>query len=115
MTASETLGKIKSCDGSSLQKVYTETYPTTVLEFQREQTGRIHSTQKPLALMEYLVKTYTNVGQVVLDSSMGSGTTGVACKKLGRDFIGMELDAEMFRKASERIGATETALEAIAS
>lgn len=62
-----------------------------------------HPTQKPVALMEYLIKTYTNEGEVVLDFAMGSGTTGVACKNLNRNFIGIELDETYFNIAKERI------------
>ena len=62
-----------------------------------------HPTQKPVALMEYLIKTYTNEGETVLDFTMGSGTTGVACKNLNRNFIGIELDSEYFKIAQERI------------
>jgi len=62
-----------------------------------------HPTQKPVKLMEYLIKTYTNEGEVVLDFTMGSGTTGVACKNLNRDFIGIELDETYFNIAKERI------------
>ena len=62
-----------------------------------------HSTQKPVALMEYLIKTYTNEGETVLDFAMGSGTTGVAAKNLGRRFIGIELDEEYFEIAKGRI------------
>ena len=64
---------------------------------------RLHPTQKPVALMEYLVKTYTNEGDTVLDFAMGSGTTGVACKNLKRDFIGIEMDEGYFKLAQERI------------
>ena len=64
---------------------------------------KIHPTQKPVALMEYLIKTYTNEGEIVLDFTMGSVTTGVACKNLGRDFLGIELDEEYFKIAKERI------------
>ena len=64
---------------------------------------RLHPTQKPVALMEYLIKTYTNEGDTVLDNVMGSGTTGVACKNLNRNFIGMELDEEYFKIAQSRI------------
>jgi len=78
-------------------------YPTDVLEFIGERG--YHPTQKPIALMEYLIKTYTNEGETVLDFTMGSGTTGVAAKNLGRDFIGIELDEEYFRIAKERIEA----------
>jgi site-specific DNA-methyltransferase (adenine-specific) len=62
-----------------------------------------HPTQKPVALMEYLIKTYTNEGDTVLDNCMGSGTTGVACKNLNRNFIGIELDPEYFKIAEKRI------------
>ena len=63
----------------------------------------IHPTQKPVALMEYLIKTYSNEGETVLDNCMGSGTTGVACKKTNRNFIGIEKDTEYFTQAKERI------------
>ena len=66
---------------------------------------RLHPTQKPVALMEYLIKTYTNEGETVLDNCMGSGTTGVAARNTGRNFIGIERDPEYFRIASERIAA----------
>jgi site-specific DNA-methyltransferase (adenine-specific) len=62
-----------------------------------------HPTQKPVALMEYLIKTYTNEGETVLDFTMGSGTTGVACKRLGRKFIGIEKDDKYFQIAKDRI------------
>ena len=63
----------------------------------------LHPTQKPVALMEYLIRTYTNEGDTVMDNCMGSGTTGVACKHLNRDFIGIELDETYFKIAKERI------------
>lgn len=66
-----------------------------------------HPTQKPVALMEYLIKTYTNSGETVLDFTMGSGTTGIACKNLGRHFVGIELDEKYFQIASKRITETE--------
>ena len=81
-------------------------YPKTVLEFKSERG--LHPTQKPVALMEYLVKTYTNEGETVLDFTMGSGTTGVACKKLNRKFIGIEKDKKYFEIAKERINETRT-------
>ena len=65
--------------------------------------NKLHPTQKPVALMEYLIKTYTNEGETVLDFTMGSGTTGVACKNLNRDFIGIELDETYFKIAEKRI------------
>lgn len=64
---------------------------------------RQHPTQKPVELMEYLVRTHTNEGDTILDPFMGSGTTGVACKNLGRDFIGIELDSDYFKIAEKRI------------
>ena len=79
-------------------------YPLTVIEFKRDKE-KIHPTQKPVALMEYLVKTYTNEGDTVLDNCMGSGTTGVACKNLNRNFIGIEQDPSYFEIAKNRINA----------
>jgi len=78
-------------------------YPSSVLEFQRPHPSA-HPTQKPVALMEYLIKTYTNEGETVLDFVMGSGTTGVACKNTGRKFIGIEKDAGYFEIAKQRLG-----------
>jgi DNA modification methylase len=67
---------------------------------------KLHPTQKPVALLEYLIKTYTSKGALVLDNCMGSGSTGVACKQLGRSFIGMELNEDYFKLAKERIEGT---------
>ena len=79
-------------------------YPTQVWKFQRDcLTSNLHPTQKPLALVEELVKTFTNEGDLVLDNCMGSGTTGVACKKLNRRFIGIEKDEKYYAIAKERI------------
>lgn len=78
-----------------------ERYPLSVLDFNSDKG--LHPTQKPVALFKYLVKTYTNEGDTVLDNVMGSGTTGVACKDLNRKFIGMELDEDYFNIAKERI------------
>jgi len=74
-----------------------------VLKYKKDYGG-LHPTQKPVALMEDLVRTYTNEGETVLDFTMGSGTTGVACKNLGRKFIGIELDQGYFDIAVKRIG-----------
>lgn len=76
-------------------------FPSSVQNFNRERG--LHPTQKPVALMEYLVKTYSNELDTVLDFTMGSGTTGVACKNLGRNFIGIELDENYFNIAKKRI------------
>ena len=81
--------------------VYKDRYPTSIKLFKRDKG--YHPTQKPLALFEYLIKTYTNEGDTVLDNCMGSGTTGVACVNLNRNFIGIELDDEYFEIAKERI------------
>ena len=79
-------------------------YPRSVKYYKTaEREGSYHKTQKPVALMEYLIKTYTNEGETVLDFTMGSGTTGVAAKNLGRSFIGIELDEGYFNIAKERI------------
>ena len=68
-----------------------------------KQEKGLHPTQKPVELMEYLIKTYTNPGDTVLDNTMGSGTTGVACVQTGREFIGMESDEKYFAIAEQRI------------
>lgn len=78
-------------------------YPLSLLRFGRDKDRR-HPTQKPVALAEYLIKTYTNKGDMVLDFTMGSGTTGVAAKNCGRRFIGCELNADYFKIACERMG-----------
>jgi site-specific DNA-methyltransferase (adenine-specific) len=78
-------------------------YPKQVLEFGVVERGTLHPTQKPVPLMEYLIKTYTNKGDTVLDNCMGSGTTGVACINTNRKFIGIEQDAGYFKIAEERI------------
>lgn len=77
-------------------------YPVTVLDFPRDK-NKVHPTQKPVALMEYLIRTYTNPGDTVLDNCMGSGTTGVACANTGRRFIGIEKDDTYFAIAKQRI------------
>jgi len=78
-------------------------YPKQVLQFSSVGRGGQHPTQKPVALMEYLIRTYTNVGDTVLDNCMGSGTTGVACVNTGRNFLGIELDPTYFKQARKRI------------
>lgn len=77
-------------------------FKSNVLEYKKDYTG-LHPTQKPVALMEDLIKTYTNEGETVLDFTMGSGTTGVAAKNLNRNFIGIELDEVYFQIAKDRI------------
>ena len=85
-------------------------YPSTVQYFQQKwrRQDQVHPTQKPVELMEYLIKTYTNEGMTTLDFAMGSGTTGVAAKNLNRNFIGIELDETYFNIAKQRIESTTT-------
>ena len=79
-------------------------YPLQIVQFKRDiLSSNLHPTQKPVALMEYLIETYTKEGDIILDFAMGSGTTGVACKKLNRKFIGIELDGTYFNIAQDRI------------
>lgn len=89
-------------------KSYSEKYPKNILEFSNAcQKGKVHPTQKPTDLLEYLIKTYTNKGDKVLDFTMGSGSTGVACVNTNRDFIGIELDKNYFEIAKKRIEEAE--------
>lgn len=82
----------------------TERYPNGLIEISTaNQRGKVHPTQKPVELMEYMIRTYTDIGQTVLDFTMGSGTTGVACKNIERKFIGIELDKSYFEIAKTRI------------
>lgn len=107
-------GKLGSLidSGNKTPKEYKDTglrYPLQIVQFKRDiLTTHLHPTQKPVALLEWLVKTYTNEGDTVLDFTMGSGTTGVACKKLNRDFIGIELDKSYFEIAEKRINEEST-------
>lgn len=77
-------------------------YPYNIIQFNMDRP-KVHPTQKPVALLEYLIKTYTNEGDIVLDSCMGSGTCGVACKKLNRNFIGIEKEEKYFNIAKKRL------------
>jgi site-specific DNA-methyltransferase (adenine-specific) len=83
-------------------------YPKSVLKINKEINTNLHPTQKPVALLEYLIKTYTNENESVLDNCMGSGSTGVACVNTNRKFIGIELDEHYFEIAKERIENTKT-------
>jgi len=82
-------------------------YPTSTLYFKRELKDRFHPTQKPVALFEYLIKTYTQEGEIVLDNCIGSGTTAVACINTNRNFIGIEKDEQIFNTAVNRINKTK--------
>lgn len=90
---------------SRIRVVYTESFPCSLLNFKSERG--FHETQKPVPLLEYLVKTYTLEGETVLDNCMGSGSTGVACKNLNRNFIGIEKEEKYFNIAKERINYHE--------
>ena len=93
-------GKVKH-KGDNYNDQY---YPTSIIEISNaNQKAKVHQTQKPVALMEYLIKTYTNENETVLDFTMGSGTTGVACENTNRKFIGIELDKTYFEIAKNRI------------
>jgi DNA modification methylase len=87
----------------------TDRYPRTVQKFNMPNSGErgLHPTQKPVALYEYLIKTYTNPGDTVLDFCMGSGTTGVAAVKTGRNFIGIEKEPKYFEIAQKRIAEAQ--------
>jgi site-specific DNA-methyltransferase (adenine-specific) len=93
-------GNSLNSDKAYVQKY--ENYPTNILRFNRDKP-QVHPTQKPVALLEYLIKTYTKEGEVVMDNCMGSGSTGVACANVNRDFIGIERDERYFNIAKERI------------
>lgn len=82
-------------------------YPKSILKINKEINTNLHPTQKPVKLLEYLIKTYTNEGDIVLDNCMGSGSTGVACLNTNRNFIGIELDEKYFEIAKKRIEETK--------
>lgn len=92
-----------------------EKYPTNIIEFNARKsecnnTNRVHPTQKPVSLLEYLIKTYSNPQDTVLDFTMGSGSTGVACRNLNRKFIGIELNDDYYQIAKSRILNNQTKL-----
>lgn len=87
----------------------TDRFPRSVITFSSDkQTCYLHPTQKPVALLEYLIKTYSNENDIILDNCMGSGSTGVACVNINRNFIGIELDTNYFNIAKERINNAQT-------
>jgi DNA modification methylase len=107
-------GGLKSCKmlhGNNMQQqynTYIDKHPTSILEFTPVQPRkRLHPTQKPVELLEYLIKTYTQENETVLDFTMGSGSTGVACINTGRNFIGIELDPTYFDIAQKRIAEAQ--------
>lgn len=104
---SKNYGNSKVCrlqSNDNEERIYTEKYPTSILTYSNaSQKGRLHPSQKPTELLEYLIKTYTKEYEVVLDNCMGSGSTGVACINTNRNFIGIEKDDKYFEIAKKRI------------
>lgn len=95
-------GEFKQLD--DVRKGSTEKYPTSILKFQKVHPSKaMHPTEKSIELLEYLIKTYTNEGDIVLDNCMGSGSTGIACINAKRNFIGIELDEKYFNIAKGKI------------
>jgi DNA modification methylase len=97
-------GTVTGADENDLYRQTLTGYPRGIIRFGQDNDA-LHPTQKPVALMEYLIRTYTEEGCTVLDFTMGSGTTGVACKNTNREFIGIELDPKYFEVAKARIDA----------
>ena len=107
--ASSDSASVKYNDG--VLRNYDKKYPKTLITFSNaNQKGKMHPTEKPVPLLEYLIKTYTNEGDTVLDFTMGSGTAGVAAKNLNRNFIGIEMDDKYFEIASKRIANAQPAV-----
>jgi site-specific DNA-methyltransferase (adenine-specific) len=115
----QTSGKQKTKSNNSsvrseIKQVVTKNkgqrYPKSIQNFNRDK-NKFHPTQKPILLMEYLIKTYTNENEIILDFTMGSGSTGVAAKNLKRKFIGIEQDANYFNIATDRINKEEKQLK----
>ena len=111
------LGKLVDDNNDKSVREYVDTgyrYPTQVWKFKRDTlTSNLHPTQKPVALLEELIKTFSNEGDTVLDNCMGSGSTGVASINTNRNFIGIELDENYFRIAKERIQTDSKTKETI--
>ncbi len=111
----ERKGKVYSSSGSAplkyndgKERIYKDKHPKSIVTISNaNQKGKVHPTQKPIELIEYLIKTYTNENETVLDFTMGSGSTGVACVNTKRNFIGIELDDNYFSIAEQRIKEAE--------
>ena len=102
VNATSNYGKFNAID-----RISNDRYPTDCVTFYNGwKPGKIHPTEKPIDLLAYMIKTYTSEGETILDSCMGSGSCGVACKQLRRNFIGIEKDSEYFFKAKARIERT---------
>jgi site-specific DNA-methyltransferase (adenine-specific) len=99
-------GDMKGTD--DLRSGSTEKYPKSIVRFQKPHPScAVHPTQKPVELLEYLIKTYSNEDDTILDNTMGSGSTGVACVNTNRNFIGIELNDEYFAVAEKRINEAQ--------
>ena len=97
-------GEIYRRHDSYRDYISTERYPRSVLKYKTDkQLSCLHATQKPVALLEYLIRTYTDEGDTVLDFAMGSGSTAMACRNTGRRFVGIEMDETIFQTAYNRI------------
>lgn len=106
--------KQRGCYGNykAIKTINDVYYPQTILDFAGCPNPELqHPNQKPIVLLEYLIKTYSNEGETILDNCMGSGSTGVACINTNRNFIGMELDENYFKIAEERIKTTEKEIQ----
>lgn len=100
------LFNMQNCYGEFKQvpsRISEEKFPISIIDFDKEHPQKYHPTQKPVALLEYLIKTYSNENDTILDNCMGSGSTGVACLKTNRNFIGYEKDENHFATAQERL------------
>lgn len=100
-TSKNILNSYKNGEKENIKR-YDKKHPISIIKINNE-SYKVHPTQKPVALLEYLIKTYTNNGEIVLDNCMGSGSTGVACRNLNRNFIGIEKDRKYFEIACDRI------------
>lgn len=89
--------------GKAEDIITDEKYPRSIISIQQKIQGNIHPTQKPIDLIRYLIRTYSNEGEVILDNCMGSGTTAIACLREKRNFIGFELNEEYYKKSVERV------------
>jgi len=109
------VGYVDAGNRTPYKDVYVESggerYPTTVLKFSNGNNKSRHPTQKPVDLLEYLIRTYTEEGEVVLDCFMGSGSTGVACVNTNRDFIGIEIEEKYFQVSQERIAEAQNIIK----
>jgi site-specific DNA-methyltransferase (adenine-specific) len=101
--------RVDSQSTKYIGRVYDSAYPSAILDFSSRSKGSrgAHPTQKPVALMEYLIRTYTSESETVLDNTMGSGTTLIACLNTNRNGIGIEKDAEIFATAQRRVQAAQ--------